>query len=63
MGSPAVQLGGQWWLVGTAGAIGADDPDFASALDVLATAAAAADRAVADLRPRTVTPPGPGDRR
>ncbi|MFE7623035.1 hypothetical protein [Streptomyces sp. NPDC057509] len=63
MRSPAVQLGGQWWLVGTAGAVRADDPDFVAALDALATAAAAADRAVADLRPRTVTPPWPGGRR
>lgn len=63
MRSPAVQLGGQWWLVGTAGALRADDPDFASALDALATAAAAADRSVADLRTHTAIPPGLGVRR
>ncbi|MFE7576299.1 hypothetical protein ACFU5Z_16350 [Streptomyces sp. NPDC057521] len=63
MRSPAVQLGGQWWLVGTTGAVRADDPDLASALDALATSAAAADRAAAGTRTRNATPPGPGGRR
>ncbi|MFB8086877.1 hypothetical protein [Streptomyces sp. NPDC055992] len=63
MRSPAVRLGGQWWLVGTAGAVRADDPDFAGALDALATATAAADRAIADLRTRTAIPPPRGDQR
>ncbi|WP_406281341.1 hypothetical protein [Streptomyces sp. NBC_00209] len=63
MRSPAVRLGGQWWLVGTTGAVRADDPDFAGALEALATAAAAADRAVADLRTHTAIPPARGGRR
>ncbi|MCG7523026.1 hypothetical protein MHW47_00970 [Streptomyces sp. OfavH-34-F] len=63
MRSPAVQIGGQWWLAGTAGAVRADDPDFVSALDALATAAAAADLTVADLRTRTAIPPALSSRR
>lgn len=48
--SPVVLRDGQWWLVSGGGAILATDPVFTSALDGFATALAAADRAVADLR-------------
>ncbi|WP_042419763.1 hypothetical protein [Streptacidiphilus anmyonensis] len=50
--SPAVLRDGQWWLASRAGAILATDPGFTGALDRFATAAAAADRAVAELRSR-----------
>jgi hypothetical protein len=50
--SPVVLRDGQWWLVSGAGAILATDPVFTSVLDEFATALAAADQAVADLRPR-----------
>ncbi|PZT78055.1 hypothetical protein DNK56_26470 [Streptomyces sp. AC1-42W] len=63
MRSPAVRRNGQWWLVSEAGAVRTDDPVFASALDALATASAAADRAVAGLRARTDALPRPVDRR
>lgn len=52
-GLPVVSRRGQWWLVSEAGAILATDPGFTTALDQFATAAAAADRAVARLRART----------
>ena len=50
--SPVVLRDGQWWLVSGAGAILATDPVFTGALDGFATALAAADQAVADLRTR-----------
>ncbi|WSQ42399.1 hypothetical protein OG345_04960 [Streptomyces sp. NBC_01220] len=49
MRSPAVCRDDQWWLVSRAGSVLATDPSFTSALDAFAAAAAAADRAVADL--------------
>jgi hypothetical protein len=50
--SPVVLHDGQWRLVSGAGAILATDPVFTSVLDKFATALAAADQAVAELRPR-----------
>jgi hypothetical protein len=50
--SPVVLREGQWWLVSGAGAILATDPAFTGALDEFATAVAAADLAVAELRAR-----------
>ncbi|WP_328912460.1 MULTISPECIES: hypothetical protein [unclassified Streptomyces] len=61
--SPIVRHGGRWWLVSDAGSIPATDPAFAAELDRLATAMAAADRAVADLRAAPNTPPTPGSGR
>jgi len=55
--SPVVLRDGQWWLVSGAGAILATDPVFTSVLDKFATALAAADQAVADLRTRQNEPP------
>lgn len=60
MSSPAVRRDGQWWLVSEAGSVRAADADFTRALDDLAVAAAAADRAVAGLRTRLGLPPGEG---
>ncbi|MFD4944618.1 hypothetical protein ACFWNT_19310 [Streptomyces sp. NPDC058409] len=55
--SPVVLRDSQWWLVSGAGSILATDPTFTSMLDGFATAIAAADQAVADLRARQSKPP------
>ncbi|MEU6172727.1 hypothetical protein ABZ832_12430 [Streptantibioticus parmotrematis] len=57
---PVVFRDGQWWLVAGAGAILATDPVFTSALDGYAAAAAAAERAVAELRARSGGEPDAG---
>jgi hypothetical protein len=50
--SPVILREGQWWLVSEAGATLATDPAFTGALDGFATAVAAADLEVAELRAR-----------
>jgi hypothetical protein len=54
--SPVVQRGGQWWLATGSGSILANDPTFTGELDRFATAMAAADQAIADLRARQDDP-------
>ncbi|MFC8278064.1 hypothetical protein ACFUJR_37165 [Streptomyces sp. NPDC057271] len=54
--SPAVLREDRWWLVGDAGSVPVADPSFATVLDDLAEAMAAADRAVADLRAQPSEP-------
>lgn len=58
--SPVVLRDGQWWLVSEAGAILATDPAFTGALDQFATAVAAADQAIAELRDRQNETPASG---
>ena len=58
--SPVVLRDGQWWLVSEAGAILATDPAFNGALDQFATAVAAADQALAELRDRQNETPASG---
>lgn len=54
-GSPVVLRDGQWWLTSETGSVLVTDPVFANVLDGFATAVAAADQAVADLRARQTT--------
>ncbi|MGW0823774.1 hypothetical protein [Streptomyces sp. NPDC002845] len=55
--SPVVRRGGQWWLVTGSGSILATDPTFTGELDRFATAVAAADQAIANLRSQQDNPP------
>ncbi|MFC9534885.1 hypothetical protein [Streptomyces sp. NPDC056975] len=49
-GTPVVKRGAHWWLVSPSGTLLASDPAFTGELQRFATALAAADRAVAEIR-------------
>ncbi|KND38321.1 hypothetical protein [Streptomyces acidiscabies] len=50
VGTPVIRRGSQWWLVTGSGSILATDPTFTGELDRFASAMAAADQAVAEVR-------------
>ncbi len=49
-GAPVVKRGAHWWLVSPSGSLLASNPAFTGELQRFATALAAADRAVAEIR-------------